>query len=464
MNLPRLLRTSAVRLAMRYALLYAVLIALGLGVLYWTSARFVDAQLGAGLRKTLNELALGHRDLDRKTFLALVRSRLRADAPDGLHLLLTDSNGRPLAGDLEGWPPGLPADGQVHNVWVEDDLISGRPDDEDGYWPAVGIRLPDGDQLMVAYGVDQAESLLDFTQGTMGTILGVSIALALGLGLLQGRALLLRIDTLVDTARAIGAGRLNQRIPLSGRNDEFDDLAGQLNGMLGRIEELMAGLRQVTDNIAHDLRSPLSRVRNLLDVTLLEAREPAEYRSAIERATAELEEIIRTFNALLEIAQTEAGSFRGEWTSVDLSAVAQELGELYRDTAEEQGKVLALEIQPGLSVRGNRHLLAQALGNLLDNAIKFTPAGEGARLQAVEDAGRVRVMVSDRGPGIPYGERKRVLQRFVRLDAARSTPGSGLGLSLVAAVARLHGATLSLEDAAGPGLLVTLDFPRGSAA
>jgi methyl-accepting chemotaxis protein len=289
MNLPRLLRTSAVRLAMRYALLYAVLIALGLGVLYWTSARFVGAQLGAGLRKTLNELALGHRDLDRKTFQALVRSRLRADAPDGLHLLLTDSNGRPLAGDLEGWPPGLPADGQVHNVWVEDDLISGLSDDEDGYWPAVGTRLPDGDRLMVAYGVDQAESLLDFTQGTIGAILVVSIALALGLGLLQGRALLLRIDTLVDTARAIGAGRLNQRIPLSGRNDEFDDLAGQLNGMLGRIEELMAGLRQVTDNIAHDLRSPLSRVRNLLDVTLLEAREPSEYRSAIERATAELE-------------------------------------------------------------------------------------------------------------------------------------------------------------------------------
>jgi signal transduction histidine kinase len=459
MNLPRLLRTSAVRLAMRYALLYAVLIALGLGVLYWTSARFVGAQLGAGLRKTLNELALGHRDLDRKTFQALVRSRLRADAPDGLHLLLTDSNGRPLAGDLEGWPPGLPADGQVHNVWVEDDLISGLSDDEDGYWPAVGTRLPDGDRLMVAYGVDQAESLLDFTQGTIGAILVVSIALALGLGLLQGRALLLRIDTLVDTARAIGAGRLNQRIPLSGRNDEFDDLAGQLNGMLGRIEELMAGLRQVTDNIAHDLRSPLSRVRNLLDVTLLEAREPSEYRSAIERATAELEEIIRTFNALLEIAQTEVGSFRGEWTSVDLSALAEELGELYRDTAEEQGKVLALEIQPGLSVTGNRHLLAQALGNLLDNAIKFTPAGEGVRLQAAEDAERLRLLVSDRGPGIPYGERKRVRQRFVRLDAARSTPGSGLGLSLVAAVARLHGATLTLGDAF-PGLTVTLDFPR----
>jgi signal transduction histidine kinase len=300
---------------------------------------------------------------------------------------------------------------------------------------------------------------LDFTQGTIGAILVVSIALALGLGLLQGRALLLRIDTLVDTARAIGAGRLNQRIPLSGRNDEFDDLAGQLNGMLGRIEELMAGLRQVTDNIAHDLRSPLSRVRNLLDVTLLEAREPSEYRSAIERATAELEEIIRTFNALLEIAQTEVGSFRGEWTSVDLSALAEELGELYRDTAEEQGKVLALEIQPGLSVTGNRHLLAQALGNLLDNAIKFTPAGEGVRLQAAEDAERLRLLVSDRGPGIPYGERKRVLQRFVRLDAARSTPGSGLGLSLVAAVARLHGATLTLGDAF-PGLTVTLDFPR----
>ncbi len=460
MSLPRLLRTSAVRLAMRYALLYAVLIALGLGVLYWSTARFVDAQLGAGLRNSLDELAQRRAALDHAAFIDLIRSRLHADSHKELHLLLVDPDGRRVAGDLTGWPSGLPSDEQVHNILIEDNLIAGRAEDQDSYWPAVGVRFSDGSRLMVAHGLDQAEALLDFTQGTMGVILGVSVSLALGLGLLQGRTLLLRIDTLIDTARAIGAGRLQRRVPVSGRNDEFDELADQLNGMLGRIEELMAGLRQVTDNIAHDLRSPLSRVRNLLDVTLLETRDASEYRAAIERASADLDEVIRTFNALLEIAQTEAGSFRGEWTAVDLGAVVAELGELYRDAAEEQGKMLELDVSPDLKVTGNRDLLAQVLSNLLDNAVKFTPSGQTIRLRAVGQANQVHLQISDRGPGIPAAERQRVLQRFVRLDAARSTPGSGLGLSLVAAAARLHGATLSLGDAA-PGLVVRLDFPRG---
>jgi signal transduction histidine kinase len=459
-RLLRLLRTSAVRLAIRYALLYAVLIALGLGVLYWSTARFVDAQLGAGLRKSLDELGKARAALDPAAFSALIRTRLRAHTHDGLHFLLVDRDGRPIAGDFTGWPSGLPSDGQVHNVHIEDALIPGRAENQDSYWPAVGRRFANGSRLLVAQGLDQAEELLDFVQGTMAAILGISVALALGLGLLQGRTLLLRIDGLIDTARAIGAGRLQRRVPISGRNDEFDELAGQLNAMLGRIEELMAGLRQVTDNVAHDLRSPLSRVRNLLDVTLLEGRDAGEYRAAIERATAGIDEVIRTFNALLEIAQTEAGSFRGEWGLVDLSALAQELGELYRDTAEEQGKLLELDLSPDLKVTGNRHLLAQALSNLLDNAVKFTPAGQSIRLSAFREASQVCLQISDRGPGIPSAERARVLQRFVRLDAARSTPGSGLGLSLVAAVARLHGATLRLEDA-GPGLIVRLAFPRG---
>jgi HAMP domain-containing protein len=231
-----------------------------------------------------------------------------------------------VAGDLKGWPPGLSADNRVRNVQIEDDLIPGRSEDEDAYWPVLARRLPDGHRLLVAHGLDQAEALLDFTQGTMIAILAVSIALALGLGLLQGRALLVRIDALIGTARSIGAGRLNRRIPLSGHDDELDELAGQLNAMLDRIQALMAGMRQVTDNVAHDLRRPLSRVRNLLDVTAIQVRDASEYRETIGQAIDDLDEIIRTFNALIEIAQAEAGSFRGEWGAVDLSALAAEMG------------------------------------------------------------------------------------------------------------------------------------------
>jgi signal transduction histidine kinase len=463
MNPRRLLHTSAVRLALRYALLYAAMVALALGLLYWSISRFVDTQLAAGLRNTVDTLERAYGKLEPAEFRAVVRTELQAGRSGKLHVLLVDANGHPLAGDLKGWPEGLTADDHVHNVQIEDQLIPGRAEDQDAYWPALGRQLPNGHRLMVAHGLDQAEALLDYAQGAMIAILTVSIVLALGLGLLQGRALLVRIDALIDTARVIGAGRLNRRIPLSGQGDEFDELAEQLNAMLDRIVALMAGMRQVTENVAHDLRRPLSRVRNLLDVTSIESRTASEYREAIKRAIPDLDEIIRTFNALIEIAQAEAGSFRGDWGPVDLSAIAVELGELYGDLAEDQGRTLELAVQPGLTVTGNRHLLTQAIGNLLDNALKFTPPGSPLRLGVSGEDDRVRVVVSDRGLGIPAGEREHVLKRFVRLDAARSTPGSGLGLSLVAAVARLHGATLTLGDAA-PGLAVSLEFHGRSMA
>lgn len=463
MNLHRLLRTSAVRLALRYALFYAALIALALGLLYWSTSRFVDKQLAAGLHSTADALERAHADLDHAQFAALVQAELRAGRASKLHLLIANANGVPLAGDLKGWPSSLSADNQVHNLQIEDELIPGHSEDEDAYWPVLARPLPDGHRLLVAHGLDQAEDLLDFTQGTMVAILAVSLALALGLGLLQGRALLARIDALIGTARSIGAGRLNRRIPLSGQDDEFDELAEQLNAMLDRIQALMTGMRQVTDNVAHDLRRPLSRVRNLLDVTAIKARDPTEYREAIGQAIDDLDEIIRTFNALIEIAQAEAGSFRGEWGAVRLSALAAEMGELYGAQAEEQGRTLEVAVQPDVEVTGNRHLLAQAFGNLLDNALKFTPAGTPLRLEVSAAGDRVRVTIRDQGPGIPPEEREHVLKRFVRLDAARTTPGSGLGLSLVAAIARLHGADLMLGDA-GPGLAVTLELKRESRA
>jgi HAMP domain-containing protein len=224
--------------------------------LCWTTSRFVDAQLAAGLRHTLDALERAHGELDMHEFRALVNAQLRSAPPNSLHILFADRQGNSLAGDLKGWPVDFSADGKVYNVVYEDTLISGRAEDQDAYWPTLGRELADGHRLPVAHGMEQAESLLDFTRGTMALILEVSFALAVGLGLLQGRTLLGRIDTLIDTARVIGAGRLHRRVPLSGQNDEFDELAEQLNSMFE-----IHPARQSIETRRFDRRRPGSRQR-----------------------------------------------------------------------------------------------------------------------------------------------------------------------------------------------------------
>ena len=280
-------------------------------------------------------------------------------------------------------------------------------------------------------------------------------AAALTMGWLLGRKLLQRIDSINTTAQRVTAGELSGRVALSGQHDEFDELGGHLNTMLERIEKLLTGMHQVTDNIAHDLRRPLARMRNRIEVTLLESRDPDEYLRALDETLQDCDELIHTFNALLEIAQAEAGSVRGEWKNIDLSTLLQDLGDLYLDQAEAQGKHLSLDIEPGLTLTGNRHLLAQAVGNLLDNAFKHTPDSTAIRLEAKRENGKILVTVSDNGPGIASEQREKVLERFVRLESERSTTGSGLGLSLVRAAAELHKAELRLADN-HPGLRVSL--------
>ena len=322
----------------------------------------------------------------------------------------------------------------------------------------IANTLPDGSELLIAQGVHDAEDMREHIFGVVLLTISVTMLSALALGVLMGRSVLRRIDTVTHAAGDIMAGDLSRRIPLGRRSDEFDELALRLNAMLDRIEQLMSALREVTSNIAHDLRSPLTRLRNRLDVTLLEPRASSEYREAMEQAIADADDLLKTFNALLSIAQAESGVHGSDWQALDLSALAADLAELYQAVAEEQGLGFDNTIQPGVSVRGNRHLLAQALGNLLENAIKYTPTGGHVRLALQREGTAAVLVVSDSGPGIPEAQRARVLERFVRLDSQRSTPGNGLGLSLVKAVAQLHGAALELGDNR-PGLSVALRFP-----
>jgi signal transduction histidine kinase len=271
---------------------------------------------------------------------------------------------------------------------------------------------------------------------------------------------------MTDTSRTIMAGNLSGRLPVAGTEDELDRLAVNLNAMLERIEALMKSFKEVSDNIAHDLKTPLTRLRNSSEEALRTAKSEADYRAALQETIDESEELIRTFNALLLIARAESGQSSSYMTEFDASETAQGVAELYEPLAEEKGLVLKVESAGPVPVRGNRELVTQALANLVDNAIKYAGDGRSQTDAAAEivisvqsQNGRAVLAVSDRGPGIPEADRSRVVERFVRLEKSRSQPGSGLGLSLVSAVARLHGGEFRLEDNA-PGLRALLLLPR----
>ena len=464
MNLPRLFRTTAVRLALRYALAYAGVMGLLLAALFWTSSRYVDSELEAGLEQESLSLISKFDSGGSQQLAEAVSQREEHGLEEGRYYLLVGRDGARIAGNLLAWPPDsdIPYDGKVHSVWVEDDIIPGTRYDDDAYWPVIARELPDGSRLLLARSVRQAEHLQELTLYLMASILAAAVLLALAMGVTLGRTILGRMDTISRTAGEIMAGDLSRRVPISSSNDEIDALAGRLNSMLDRIQQLIKGIREVTDNVAHDLRSPLSRLRNRLEITLLEGRSEDEYRQAIGKTIEDVESLIKTFNTMLGIAQLDSGNNRTQWGHVDLNTLASDLEELYKPVAGQKGQEFRLVTGEPAEITGSRDLLAQAIGNLLDNAIKYTPEGGAILLQVkrLEDA--IEVMARDSGPGIPAAEREHVLERFVRLESSRHTPGNGLGLSLVKAVARLHGAGLRLGDA-GPGLTVTLRFPHSRA-
>lgn len=445
------------RIALRYAGIYAVLMTLGLSTLFWASSHYVDEQISTGLKQRMLELLRIDKEKGLESLMHALNAQQTIDGKYRRYFLLLNADHKKLAGDLEDWPRNFNNYRKVTNVWIAGKFISGRSNEEDGYWPMIAAKLTDGSRLLLAQSLEQAEELQEVILYTIILIFVVSVGLALTMGWFIGRTLLARIDNINNITQAITSGDFSRRVPLSERNDEFDELATRLNAMLMRIEKLLTGLRQVTDNIAHDLRKPLSRIRSRLEITLLERRNPLEYRQVLSEAIEDADDLIRTFNALLEIAQTEAGSFRGEWQPVDLSTLLKDLGELYQELAESQGKHLMIDVHQGLCVTGNRQLLAQAISNLLDNAIKYSYENGRIAIEAGIHAEEVFIRISDNGPGIPVAEYDHVMERFFRMDNARSTTGSGLGLSLVKAVGELHGASVRLLDNQ-PGLIVQLDI------
>jgi len=455
-HLIRVLRSSTFRYAIIYMLVFGVSVAGVLGFVYWQTVRVIASQTDDTIQAEITGLAEQYRQFGLLGLVRIIRERSQA-APGrrGLYLL-SDRNYNRIEGNLSSWPPI--ARGEPNTV---DFLVATDTGDEAK--PQVArartFALPGGFYLLV--GRDMTERT-DFTKLMTDALIGgliLTSLLGIAGGVLMSRSLLARIEGINRTTEGILQGDMARRMPVRGNRDEFDRLATSLNAMLDQIDGLMTGMRGVADNIAHDLRSPISRLRSRLEFTLMSETDADGYRRAMEDAIREADGILATFNALLEIALAEAGAVRDRFSPIDLSALAADAGELYGPVAEEKGQSLTTEIEPGVTVPGNSHLLAQAAANLLDNAIKYTPEGGRILLRVQRDGDGAVLSIRDSGPGIPEEARGRVLDRFVRLDVSRSAPGAGLGLSLVSAVARLHKATLTLTDAA-PGLHISLRFPQ----
>jgi signal transduction histidine kinase len=450
----RLLRSTAFRLALVYALLFFVSVAALLAFVYFNTVGTLESQANATIK---TELA-GLTELYREGGLVRV-SRAIADKQDtesarDIVYLLVDQTGGYVSGNLLIWPSGLTQAEMLRDLTVD---LLGAAEIEGDQARVMYVELSEGAKLLVGVIMNQRAQFRRLIGGSLAWASLATVAFGGIGGWLVSRGVRRRLEVINTTTREIVEGDLKRRMPLTGADDEFDQLALNLNSMLGEIDRLIGEIRAITDNIAHDLRRPLTHLRGRLELALLKAREPQEYRTEMASAIAATDELIATFNALLSIAQVEAKTDRQAMVPVDLTTLCGDLIELYAPLAEEQGHTMHDAIAPGITVPGNRHLLFQCFANLLDNAIKYTPAGGRISLTLTGGA-HVAVRVDDSGPGIPAEEREHVLQRFVRLDASRSTSGSGLGLSLVAAVAKYHNATLELGDNV-PGLAVTLRFP-----
>ncbi|MBL8201668.1 MAG: HAMP domain-containing histidine kinase [Chromatiales bacterium] len=461
------MRTSALRLSVVYAASFAAALVALVFVIYLLTTRFIDAEVDtvierdamsileaygrSGTRGIVNEL-----DLRERTF-----SRINAV------YLLTDAEGFVIAGNLPAWP-AMRRDGR----WVEFEielreagLETGRPVRAMMLEPGPGLRLLVGTDLS-----DRRDLGRRFAVAAgIGTLLVTLIAL--GIGYRQSQRILARVEAVSRSCKEIVGGNLARRLPLAGDDDEFDALAVEVNSLLARLARTTEILRTSLHSAAHDLRSPMHRMRLRMEQAL--NAEPASevaggdvaaaQRDTLEPLLRDVDQMQRVLTALLQIAEAESGTVGARPEPVALDLMLDELGELYQPQAEEQGITLAVSCAPGSLVLGHRQLLAQAVANLIDNALKFTPSGGRVDLRTELADGRLVISVADSGPGIPSEDRTRAVEPFVRLANAPPRDGSGLGLNLAAAVARLHGGSLRLEDNR-PGLVARLDLPAGAPA
>jgi signal transduction histidine kinase len=461
----KLIRTTAFRLTLVYLFLFALFAASLLGYFAWNTRRLITEQITATVNGEIGEITdiFGRRGLRGLVFTI----ENRALRPSANLYLVTTPAGQAIAGNVGSLSPGV----MGSEGWTETAYQRLEEQDNTTHRALVRVtRLSGGFRLLVGRDLEERRRLFGIVAKAAQWSILVVVVLGIGGGIFVARRVLQRIDAMTGTTQRIMAGDLSGRLPVGRSGDELDRLAGNLNAMLERIEALMMGLKEVSDNIAHDLKTPLTRLRNRAEEALAKSSCEAEYRAALERTIEESDGLIRTFNALLMIARAESGQARGNMDDFDAAEVASGIHELYEPLAEDGGMSLRLKTASA-PLHGNRELISQALANLVENAIKYgKPPAEAAQgsvvsldpkqilIEARREGDQVLLSVTDHGPGIPAADRKHAVERFVRLDSSRSQPGSGLGLSLASAVATLHGGELRLGDA-NPGLTATLVIP-----
>jgi signal transduction histidine kinase len=434
---------------MLYAGLFGASVLMLLGVMHWVADFYMSSSLDAAVDSDITEFDDSLRIGGEEPLTALVNERVRQMPHGPMYYLLQDRNGEFIAGSM---PPFRGGEGRF-------DLKVPRINSPSVAVHSRGITLADGQYLMVGIDALPRREMQKLILRVFGWSSAISLLLAFAGGAVMSGGVLRRIETISRTARDIMAGDFSKRIPLRGTQDELDDLTASLNAMLERNQDAMESVRQVSNDIAHDLRTPLTRLRQRLEFAQRRARSVDEWRRAAAGCISDMDAILETFGGLLRIARIESGMPARRFTKVDLSELLRTVIEVYQPMAEEKEQPFTADISSGLTVWGDRELLTQMIANILENAMKHSPTRASIGLLTSETPSTIAVTVNDSGPGVPAEERGRVFQRFYRLERSRSMPGSGLGLSLVEAIAALHDVSVELADNE-PGLRVTLLFTR----
>ena len=455
-----LLHSSTFRLALIYMVLFGVSVLMLLGFIYWSTAAYLTQQTDATIEAEIADLAERYRTTGLAGLTTLISARLSRKPAGSAIYLLVDKDFDSLLGNLDRWPRGA----EIKDGWM-DFRLEGPGSDNVDVHPARArvFRIEGGFLLLV--GRDTHD--LELTKQRIITTLAWGLAITLILGGLGGammsRTTVRRIESINQASREIISGDLGRRIPTRNTGDDFDVLADNLNTMLDRIGSLMDDVRRVSDNIAHDLRTPLARLRNRLEELHLQTSASGASSEGIEQAVAEADRLLNTFNALLRIARIESQHGDESFTVIAMGDLVRDVAELYEPLMEEKNQTLAMQLPGDVHLSGDRDLLFQAIANLLDNATKYTPAGGSIRIDLARLNGTGRLVIADSGPGIPEAARDKVFQRFFRLEQSRTTSGNGLGMSLVAAVVTLHRMSIRLENNR-PGLRVVIEFPAAESA
>ncbi len=454
-KLKRLLNTTAVRLSLKYSLAYILIFAAAFLVLYWFITLFVNDQIKVNLDKEAAKIEAIYQKNGLKAVESYIKSREQFRTEDHKYYLLTAKNGKILIGDLRKWPSEVKIGESIKNVWVSEKNIVGKVDDGDGYWPMLGIKFKNGSKLLIAQGIRGTEDLRETLFTIMAVLFSLIVVMMIAMGVFLGKSILFHTDSIKNACNSIINGDISKRIPISKRNDEFDTIGMYINSMLDELESFIVQSKETANSMAHDLKTPLNRVRNRLEMLLLHTNENNS--DLLEAMIEDIDKIIKMLNSLLSISQIETGAFRKNWSKIDISKLIDEMVDFYQPFAEEKNIKITIKKEGDVFISGNEQLLSQSISNIIDNAIKYTDAGGKIDISIHQENKTAFIRICDNGCGVDSKDYDKIVKKFVRLDKSRSLPGNGLGLSFVYAASKLHRAKLRFEDN-NPGLCVILEF------